>query len=396
MYIQRKLEPQILLLAKEYPVITLVGPRQSGKTTLARHLFPDYSYINLEDPQTRTFATEDINGFFKSYGSHLILDEIQNVPTLLSKIQVIVDENEQEPAQFILTASQELKVGDSIAQSLAGRTSLFTILPFSMAELTEAGIAIQTRDKQILHGFMPRVYQTKTLNTYDYYRNYIATYVEKDVKQITAIQDELVFHKFLTLLSGRVGNLLNYSSLSNDLGVAKKTIERWISLLKASHIIYLLQPWFPSRTSTIVKTPKLYFHDTGVVSVLLGIETENQMLRDPLRGNLFENMVVMEALKQRVNINRPENLYFFKNSNGLEVDLLFQDQRLLVPYEIKSSETFSKDQFANIAKFRKTYPNYLDTEKSGGLIYAGNEACTFLGNSVTPFQNTAGLFLGTT
>lgn len=242
---------------------------------------------------------------------------------------------------------------------------------------------------------MPRVYQTDTAHTYDYYRNYIATYVKKDVKHIAAVQDELLFYKFLTLLAGRVGTLLNHSSLSNDLGVAKETVKRWISILKASHIIYLLQPWFPSRTSVIVKTPKVYFHDTGIVATLLGIETENQMLRDPLRGNLFENLVVMEALKQRAYANRPENLYFFRNSNGLEVDLLFQNQRLLVPYEIKSSETFSKDQFANLAKFRKAYAKYLNPEEQGGLIYAGTEECTFLDNRVIPFQKASGLFLGT-
>ena len=392
MYIHRALEPHIVELVQEYPVITLVGPRQSGKTTMAKHLFPSYTYVNLEDPQTRLFASEDLNGLFYQYGTHLIIDEVQHVPEVLSKIQVLVDEHAQESGQFILTGSQEMQSGGIVAQSLAGRTAIFTVLPLSLAELREAGEPILDRDSQLLRGFMPRVYQTQTSRVFDYYAGYVATYVQRDIKMVTAIQDELVFQKFLVLLSGRVGSLLNYTSLANDLGVSRQTVKRWTSLLTSSHIIHLLPPWFPSRTSSIVKTPKVYFHDTGVASMLLGIESKDQMMRDPLRGSLFENLIVMEALKQRVNMHRPPNLYFFRNSSGLEVDLLYQKQRMLIPYEIKSSEQFHKDQFASLEKFRKAYPSHLHETEQGGLMYAGHDSCTFSGYRVTPFELAGDLF----
>jgi predicted AAA+ superfamily ATPase len=391
LYIPRALEPTIMRLINQYPVITLVGPRQSGKTTLARHLFSDWEYVNLEDPQTRIFATEDINGFFARYPDRLIIDEAQHVPELLSKIQVLVDQRGQRAGQFILTGSQEIHIHGMLSQSLAGRVAIVTVMPLSLSELSQ-GDARYSRDEQLIRGFMPRLYQEPDLIATEYWSNYVATYVQRDVKQIIAIQDELQFRTFLTLLAGRVGGLLNHTRLANDLGVAQKTVQRWVSLLVSSHIVFLLPAWAPSRTSAIVKTPKLYFCDPGLASYLLGIEEETQMMRDPLRGNLFENMVVIEAMKTALNAYRQPVLSFFRNSSGLEVDLLISRQRQVTGYEIKSGETFTKDQMANLLQFEKRYSEYLHPLHKGGLIYAGSDEQIFLEHTVTPYQRAGALF----
>ena len=244
-YILRALESTVLRLSTQYPVVTLVGPRQSGKTTLARHLFADWAYVNLEDPQMRMLAQEDLNGFFSRFPERVIIDEAQHVPLLLSKIQVLVDERGQRPGQFILTGSQEVHLHGMLSQSLAGRVAIVTVMPLSLAELSQYGSLPLSRDEQLVRGFMPRLYTGATLDTAEYW----ADYVQKDIKLIASVRDELQSHRFLTLLAGRVGSLLNYSSLANDLGVAQKTVQRWVSLLVSSHIVFLLPAWTPRRTS---------------------------------------------------------------------------------------------------------------------------------------------------
>ncbi len=392
LYIPRALESTVLRLSTQYPVVTLVGPRQSGKTTLARHLFADWAYVNLEDPQMRMLAQEDLNGFFSQFSERVVIDEAQHVPLLLSKIQVLVDERGQRPGQFILTGSQEVHLHGMLSQSLAGRVAIVTVMPFSLTELAHAGHPPLERDEQLVRGFMPRLYAGSTLDTAEYWAGYVATYVQKDIKAIASVQDELQFHKFLTLLAGRIGSLLNYTSLANDLGVAQKTVQRWVSLLVSSHIVFLLPAWTPSRTSAIVKTPKLYFCDSGLASYLLRIEGAQQMVRDPLRGNLFEGMVVAEAMKTALNAFRRPDLSFFRNSAGLEVDLLVSRQRQLTGYEVKSGESFSKDQLSNLMEFEKRYSEYLDPSRRGGLIYAGEGEHLFLEHTVTPYQRSGALF----
>lgn len=387
LYIPRALESTVLRLSTQYPVVTLVGPRQSGKTTLARHLFADWAYVNLEDPQMRMLAQEDLNGFFSQFSERVVIDEAQHVPLLLSKIQVLVDERGQRPGQFIITESHEV-----VSQSLAGRVAIVTVMPLSLAELSQYGSPPLSRDEQLVRGFMPRLYAGSTLDTAEYWAGYVATYVQKDIKAIASVQDELQFHKFLTLLAGRIGSLLNYTSLANDLGVAQKTVQRWVSLLVSSHIVFLLPAWTPSRTSAIVKTPKLYFCDPGLASYLLRIEGAQQMVRDPLRGNLFEGMVVAEAMKTALNAFRRPDLSFFRNSAGLEVDLLVSRQRQLTGYEVKSGESFSKDQLSNLMEFEKRYSEYLDPSRRGGLIYAGEGEHLFLEHTVTPYQRSGALF----
>ena len=255
------------------------------------------------------------------------------------------------------------------------------------------GYTIPDRDTLLLRGCYPKLFASDIASSYHYYQNYISTYIQKDVKQITAIQDENLFYTFLKLLAGRVGNLLNVSSLSNDLGVARATVDRWLSILQASHIIYLLQPWYSNRTSVLVKTAKVYFCDTGVVSSLLDISTPDQMLRDPLRGAIFENYCVMEAVKQRHNEALTENLYFYRNKYGTEIDLILEKNRMLIPYEIKSSDRYNKDQLRNLEKFVKEQQKHLSTTEKGGLIYAGSIKTTLNGYGIYPLKEIQGLFV---
>ena len=334
MYINRDIEISIRKLDNDYPALTVIGPRQSGKPSLVRHLYPDYNYVNLEEVSSYQLALDSPEEFFRFYKPPLIIDEIQRAPELLRKIQILSDESNQKPKQFILTGSQEIHIKGDITLSLAGRSAIFNVLPLSLNEMIRSGNFNRERDSALLKGCYPKLFSQEISSHFHYYQNYISTYIQKDVKQIVSIQDERVFYLFLQLLAGRVGQLLNISALANDLGVARKTINRWISILEASHIIYFLYPWGPSRTSSLVKTPKIYFCDTGVVSALLNINTADQMLRDPLRGSIFENYCVMEAMKQRNNKALPENLYFYRDKYKTEVDLLFEKGRKMVPFEI--------------------------------------------------------------
>jgi len=373
--------------------LTILGPRQSGKTSLVRHLYPDYTYVNLEDVHSHQLAEESVDEFFKVYEPPVVIDEIQRAPRLLGKIQLLTDESGQKATQFILTGSQEIHIQGHIAQSLAGRTALLHLWPLSVREMKASGRWSGDRDERLLKGSYPKVWAEELSSPFHYYQNYISTYIQKDVKQIVAIKDERVFYLFLKLLAGRVGNLLNISSLANDLGVARNTIERWLSVLEASHVIQLLQPWAPSRTGSLTKTPKLYFCDTGVVSALLDISTAGQMLRDPLRRSIFENYCIMEAIKQRANSASPTNLYFFRDAHGMEVDLLFEQYRQVIPYEIQSGDRYTKEQLGALRGFGDRWAKYLLPGNSGGLIYAGAIKTQVDGYHITPFTNMEGLFL---
>ena len=393
MYIQRIIETIIRKLENDYPIISIIGPRQSGKTSLVRHLYPDYTYVNLEEARSYQLAKESVDEFFKMYKPPVIIDEIQRVPELLNKIQVLADESGQKAKQFIITGSQEIHIKGYVAQSLAGRTAIFQVLPLSLGEMAKAENTIPDRDTLLLRGCYPKLFSSDIASWYHYYQNYISTYIQKDVKQITSIQDEGLFYTFLKLLAGRVGNLLNVSSLSNDLGVARATVDRWLTILQASHIIYLLQPWNRNRTSVLVKTSKVYFCDTGIVSSLLDITTPAQMLRDPLRGAIFENYCVMEAVKQRNNEALPRNLYFFRNKYGIEIDLILEKDRQLIPYEIKSSDRYDKDQLRNLNQFVKEQDGNLSPTEKGGLIYAGEIKTTLNGYNIYPLKDMQGLFV---
>ena len=363
--ISRSLTPVLLKAAEEYPIVTLTGPRQSGKTTLVRWLFKEYGYCNLENPETRRVAIEDPRSFFELNPEPLIIDEIQNVPELLSWIQVRVDETGKN-GRYILTGSHQLRLHEAIAQSLAGRTALLRLLPLSTAELTTAGYTFDKGD--ILYkGCMPRLYNSDQEPTRAY-GNYFQTYVERDVLQLIKIKDVAVFERFMRLLAGRVGQPVNFSSLSNDLGVADVTVSEWISILEASFIIFKLQPYFNNFGKRLIKAPKVYFVEPGLASWLLGIENKDQVMRDPLHGNLFENMVVAEALKARLNQGYEPHLYFWRDNLQNEVDLIWDRQRKLVPIEIKSAMTWNKNFVKGINWFQKNISEALP----GYVVYSGD------------------------
>lgn len=377
--IPRQLTSVILFEATQFPVITVTGPRQSGKTTLIKNIFSEYAYVNLENPEHRDLAINDPKTFFKSYKHPLIIDEVQRVPELLSWIQVIVDEGVPS-GSFILTGSHQLMLHQAISQSLAGRTSVLRLLPLSIAEIKNFGIK-QEKENYMLKGFLPKIYSDNVSPT-STYRNYFSTYVERDVRLLINIKNILLFETFIKLLAARVGQVVNMSSLSNDIGVSSTTLTEWLSILEASYLIFRLPPYYNNFGKRLIKSPKLYFTEPGLAAWLLGIETEEQIIRDPLHGNLFENMVVIEALKKRYNQGKEPNLYFWRDNNGNEVDLLFEQQRELIPYEIKSSRTWNSNFKDNLTRFQKSF----QASKNGIVIYGGTEKFDFETMQAIPYD----------
>lgn len=349
--IKRDVTDELLACAGEYPVVTILGPRQSGKTTLAQMTFPDKAYVSLEDPDVRMAAEADPRGFLNSMPDGAILDEIQRLPVLLSFLQGIVDEK-NEKGRYILTGSNQLDVHEKVSQTLAGRTALLHLLPFSLPELDNYGKSWDVFDLMV-RGFFPRVHE-EGLTPDRYYKNYVATYVERDVRSLIQVKDLESFQRFLVLIAGRTGQVVNFQSLGNDTGVSGMTIKSWISVLKASFVIFELQPYFENIGKRVIKSPKLYFSDTGLACRLLGIDTSNQLRRDPLRGQIYENFVILEFLKSYYNRGKRPELFFYRDTHGNEVDLLIRHQRRLYPVEIKSSETFTMDFLKGIKRFKET------------------------------------------
>jgi predicted AAA+ superfamily ATPase len=340
-YINRKMTGEFLLLLQEYPIVTILGPRQAGKTTFARNALPDYQYVNLELPENRDLARHDPRTFLAGLGDNVILDEIQRVPDLLSYIQVQVDE-QQRNGQYVLTGSHQLDLSASITQSLAGRTSILHLLPLSIEELRNAGLSGQSFSEIAFSGFLPRVHSQQQRPDRAY-ANYLQTYVERDVRQLINLKSITLFEKFLKLVAGRVGQVINMTSLGSDVGVDKKTINSWFAILEASYILFKLPPYFNNFGKRTVKTPKYYFIDVGLLVYLLGIDDPSQISRDPLVGGIFENLVILELIKAQFNRGKAANAYFFRDSTGNEVDLLISKAGMLVPVEIKSAATFTKE-----------------------------------------------------
>ncbi len=365
--------------AKEYPVVTLVGPRQAGKTTLVRSVFPHHQYCNLENPETRRLATEDPKQFFALNKGPLILDEIQRVPELLSWIQVRVDEDKKMGAH-ILTGSHQLRLHESVTQSLAGRTAILRLLPLSIAELNGAKASFD-KNELLYRGFLPRIYDDR-INPSMAYGNYYRTYVERDVRQLMELRNQQLFETFIRLLAGRIGQPLNLSTLSGDVGVSATTLKHWLSILEASFLVFRLPPYYRNFGKRLVKSPKIYFTEPGLACWLLGIESPKEVARDPLHGYLFENMVVVEALKARLNAGQEPRLYFWQDSHRNEVDLIYERQRKLVPIEIKSAMTWHSDMAANLLKFQRTVPE----AQKGFLIYSGDTFPDYPTYSVRSFQ----------
>lgn len=336
-FINRDIASVINDAIKYFPVITITGPRQSGKTTLIKHLFNQLPYYSLENIDVLNFALNDPIAFLNQHPNGMILDEVQNAPELLSYIQGLVDENSD--CKFILSGSSQFSMLKSVTQSLAGRTAIFELLPLSYSEVSKY-TDTKSLDEIIFEGFYPAIYSDKNIPKY-LYPNYVKTYIERDVRDLLQVKDLLQFQTFLRLCAGRIGSLFNASELSNEVGVSVNTIKSWLSVLQASYIVTLLPPFFANTQKRLIKTPKLYFNDTGLACYLLGIETPDQLSRDKMRGNLFENFIITESLKYRFNQGKDRNLYFYRDSNQNEVDLLLQIGDRYKAIEIKSSQTYN-------------------------------------------------------
>ncbi len=338
MYIRRKIEYALLSQKDNFPVLTITGPRQSGKTTLVKHLFTDYVYINLEDPQQREIAAIDPMSLL-SKGKKIIIDEVQRVPDLVSYIQVITDK--QPDRRFVLTGSNNFTLMEKISQSLAGRTLIAKLLPLSFEEID---IRNADTDQLIFKGFFPAIY-SKHQPPNLVYQNYFETYVQKDLGQLINVKNLTLFQRFVKLVAGRIGNELNYSDLSNQLGISVMTVKHWFSILEASFIVFLLPPYFANISKRLVKKPKVYFYDVGFASYLLGIEDVKEVERDPLRGALFENLVIAECLKARYNVLKLSNFNFYRDKTGLELDLLVDKRTYFVLAEINTKPLSTLTKF---------------------------------------------------
>ncbi len=386
--IKRKLSKELHVLLQEYPIVTVLGPRQAGKTTLVQQELPDYAYVSLEDPDERMLATEDPRAFLRRYPGNTIFDEVQRVPMLLSYLQGIVD-NEQKNGRFVLTGSHQLELRAAVAQSLAGRTGLLHLLPLSIDELTQAGKAFGGFEDYVIHGFLPRVH-SQNQRPFRAYANYYQTYIERDVRQLIELKDVSLFEKFIKLLAGRVGQLMDYQALSNAVGVTTKTIKQWLSVLEASYVVVKLPPYFENFGKRVVKSPKYFFADVGLLAYLLGIETPNQVLRDPLLGSIFENLVVIDVLKQRYNSGYDANLYFFRDSNGNEIDLLCKTSSGLVGIEIKAAATWHGKFAKQLVRFAtNNHPLYKSLVVYNGIelqLSNGVEAISY--DNIVPALQT--------
>lgn len=365
--IKRTAIDEVIRLSKQFKAIAIIGPRQSGKTTLSRSVFPDKKYVSLENPDTRLFATEDPRGFLEQYGVGAIFDEAQRVPSLFSYLQQILDES-QERGKFILTGSNNFLLQENISQSLAGRIGYLFLLPFSMEEIKQSSFAPQRMEEALFKGGYPPIFDVE-ISPNRWLPNYIRTYVERDVRQIKNINNLNAFERFLKLCAGRVGQLLNLNSLAIETGVDSKTVGSWIGILESSFIIHLLKPHHANFNKRLIKMRKLYFYDTGLACSLLGINNSDQIVTHPLKGNLFENFVISELVKERYNKNEQQNLYFWRDHVGNEMDVVIDEGGNLYPIEIKAGKTITQEFFRNFQLWKK-----MTGFEGGTVIYGGNES----------------------
>lgn len=379
--INRNLKNKLSELAKKYPIVTLTGPRQSGKSTLLKNSFPDYEYVSLEDLDMRLFAQSDPRGFLSTYPEKTIIDEVQQVPELFSYLQTHVDKMGKD-GMYLLAGSHNFLLMQSIGQSLAGRTAILKLLPFSRIEMKQGNILPHSVDEEIFKGAYPRLYD-KNIHPTDFYPYYIQTYVEKDVRLMKNIEDLSKFVRFIKLCAGRVGQLLNMTSLANDCGIAVSTAQAWISILEASYIIYLLKPDHNNYTKRLIKTPKLYFYDTGLACSLLDIKEAEQVATHFLRGGLFENLVINEFIKNDFNKGSEPELSFWRDKTGNEVDLLRNIGGKQYAYEIKSGATYSQDYFKGISFWSKLSGSETEQCKA---IYTGEKTLKTSKGEVIPWS----------
>jgi predicted AAA+ superfamily ATPase len=325
---------KVQFLAQQFKAVAIIGPRQSGKTTLAKYVFPEKAYVNFENPDTRLFATEDPRGFLSNYPDGAIFDEAQRVPALFSYLQQILDESLTN-GLFIITGSNNFLLQESISQSLAGRVAYLTLLPLTLEEI---GTQHTTCNELLVRGAYPGLYK-EAIDPNTWYANYIRTYIERDVRLVKNINNLLTFERFVRLCAGRVGQLLNMQSLAIEVGVDAKTINTWMGILEMTFVAFRIQPYHKNFNKRLVKMPKLYFYDTGLAAALLGIENSQQLELNPFRGALFENFVILDLIKQRFNQAKASNLFFWRDSAGNELDILIDQAERLIPVEIKSGQT---------------------------------------------------------
>ncbi|MCQ3811368.1 MAG: ATP-binding protein [Acidimicrobiia bacterium] len=381
--IEREITPILLRLFNQYPFVTVTGPRQSGKTTLCRTTFPDLEYVNMEAPNQREHAQNDPVGFLAQFGEGAILDEIQRTPDLLSYLQVLADDMGRN-GLFVLTGSEQFRLSEAISQSLAGRTALLRLLPFSLAERRQTGVSGEI-DDILYSGFYPRIHD-QGLEPRQALGDYFETYVERDVRRIGEIRNLASFQQFVRLCAGRVGQIVNLTSLGADAGVSHTTASQWMTVLEASYVVFRLPPYFTNVRKRLVKSPKLYFYDVGLASHLIGVEHAKQLATHPLRGQLFENAVVMEVLKHRYNRGRRSNLSFFRDSRGLECDLLLESAGGIDAIEIKSGATFASDYFDSLDQISQVLPKV----STKAVVYGGTDRQSRQKGEVVPLQSLPG------
>ena len=366
--IKRHLAKKLTYLATKFPVLSVTGPRQSGKTTLVRSVFDHYEYHSLEDLNTREFAQNDPKGFLLGRTKGMIIDEIQQSPELLSYMQTVVDSS-GKTGRFIITGSQNLLVAQNVSQTLAGRVAILQLLPFSIAELNTASLTVGNCDELMYTGLYPRIYDKEILPA-DWYPNYIHTYLERDIRMLKHVSNLNTFQKFLKLCAGRTGQLLNLTSLGNDCGITHNTAKAWISILEASYIVHLLRPYHKNFNKRIVKMPKLYFYDTGLVCALLGIKSAQELSTHYLKGSIFETLIIAELMKTRLNEGKEPDMYFWRDKRGNEIDCVVENGAELIKIEVKSGATINEDYFSGLKYWDKISGG---DAKNSYLVYGGAE-----------------------
>jgi uncharacterized protein len=365
--INRIISSKLIEFTKKFPIISLTGPRQSGKTTLLRHILPNYRYVSLENPDNRNFAIDDPNGFLKTYNQFVIFDEVQRVPELFSYIQTKVDED-KIMGQYILSGSQNFLLLEQISQTLAGRVAVLKLLPLSYAELQNSNLLSENIAENIFKGTYPATYD-RQLSSDEFYPSYLETYIQRDVRNLLDIKDLRSFQTFVKLCAGRIGQPLNLSSLANDCGISSPTAKAWLSILESSFVVFTLSPYYQNFNKRLIKSAKLYFYDTGLACHLLNMSDAQQVETYYQRGSLFENAIISEIMKNRLNQAKNQTLYFWQDSNKNEVDLLEEIGQTINLYEMKYSMTITKEHLKNLQLFR----NISETKGVNYLIYAGEE-----------------------
>ncbi|HQG33758.1 MAG TPA: ATP-binding protein [Syntrophales bacterium] len=378
--IPRNASKSLIELSRHYPIATVTGPRQSGKTTLVRAAFPEKPYVSFEDPDHLEEATADPRGFLARYGDGAILDEAQKCPHLFSYLQSNVD-LDGRMGRFILTGSQQFGLLSKIGQSLAGRTGIIQLLPFSLEELETAGILTDDLNVLLFKGLYPPIYD-RNIPSPNWYAGYMMTYIERDLRQLINVRDLSSFQRFVRMCAARTGQLLNLSSLANDCGITHNTARSWLSVLEASYLVFTLMPYYRNFNKRLVKTPKLYFFDTGLAAWLLGIQNPEQLSIHPMRGPLFESLVISELIKDKYNQGLATNLYFWRDSTGNEIDVIIDEGGKVMPLEIKSGQTVTQDFFTGLHRWFK-----LSGVEKGMLIYGGNQPQARRNIEVSPWRN---------